>query len=304
MKTLVIVNPAASGGKAIGDYESQILPLLKKMLKDFDVNYTKGPGDAWKIASAATGYDRVISVGGDGTLNEIVNGLKSSERNLPIVGIIGVGTGNDLMRTLKTPEQYEETVKIATGEQYVLADLLEVDFTDFEGVKQKRFAVNVVGMGLDAAVARRLNSYKRKSRGKAGYVRAFLIEFFKSRKVPMTVEADNGKHNGKYFIVAAGNGEYFGGGMRICPGALLDDGMLKIVEVGCRGKFHVLMNFPKIFAGTHLGVKGVYSYDTRAITVESSAPVPIEMDGEVVGTLPIRISVRQKQVKFTSSVPS
>ena len=298
MKTLVIVNPAASSGKAITDYESQIEPLLKQSLAEFDEVFTKGPGDAWSIASEASNYERVISVGGDGTLNEIVNGLIKNGKPVPVVGIIGVGTGNDLMKTLKTPTQYEETVKIAVGENYVLSDVLEVEYSGFDGVRKTRFAVNIVGMGLDAATARRLNSYKRKSRGKAGYIRAFFVEFIKSRKFHMRIENDGTTHNGKYFIIAAGNGEYFGGGMRVCPGAVIDDGVMKVVEVGCRGKLHLLMNFPKIFSGTHLSVDGVDAFDSKSIYVESPSPVPIEMDGEVVGTLPIRISVREKRLRI------
>jgi len=86
--------------------------------------------------------------------------------------------------------------------------------------------------------------------------------------------------------------------MRVCPGAVIDDGVMKVVEVGCRGKLHLLMNFPKIFSGTHLSVDGVDAFDSKSIYVESPSPVPIEMDGEVVGTLPIRISVREKRLRI------
>ena len=299
MRVLVIVNPVASNGRAKRDYEETIEVLLKKYLGDFDTMFTTGPGEATEFAAKGDNYDRVISVGGDGTLNEVVNGLMRCKRP-PSLGIIGVGTGNDYMKTIGLGGSYEDLVRIASGNEEKQADVFLVSYKNFEGETAERYCVNVVGAGFDAAITERMNNFKLKLRGKISYLLAFLIEFVRARPYGMNENVDGVERNSEYFALVLGNGKFFGGGMKICPDAELSDGIIDLVGLRKMPKGVLLYHFPKIYKGTHIKVKHVEHKLAKEVSVHSAERVPMEMDGEVVGTLPIKVSVVGRALTIAS----
>ncbi|MDK2953675.1 MAG: diacylglycerol kinase [Kosmotoga sp.] len=300
MKVLVIVNPTASNGKGLTDYKNEISGLLENILGKFDVVFTESQEHAWKIAKKAEGYDRVISVGGDGTLNEVVNGLIEGGHDIP-VGIIGVGTGNDFIRTLGIPNNYPDMVKNALGNKFIECDLLYTEFTDFNGRVQKRYAVNVVGTGFDAAVTTRFNRLRFKFRGTFSYLMSFFIEFLVTGTYPLNLEIDGRKLDTEQFFMVFGNGKYFGGGMKICPLADPSDGKIDIVGITKMPKLKLFCHFPDVYKGEHLKVNPVLHNTGRVIKIEGKKETLIEMDGEVVGKLPMTIKIVDRALKIASA---
>ena len=151
MKTLVVVNPNASHGESGKDFETTVKGMIRERLGNFDLHVTTGQGDAMSFVSDHGDYERIISVGGDGTLNEVVNGIMNSQSGA-MLGMIAVGSGNDFARSIGLTRNYGKMVDIACGNKTRYVDLFEVRYRTFSGEKAARFAVNVVGAGFDAAV--------------------------------------------------------------------------------------------------------------------------------------------------------
>ena len=297
MNTLVVVNPAASAGRAIKDYKNTIEELLHKYLGDLTVKYTSGVGDAARFAIKGERFDRVICVGGDGTLNEIVNGLHNANLDIP-VGLVSVGTGNDFKKTLGLIGSYEYMIqRIANGKPKSF-DLLEATYKGLDGKMITRLAVNIIGVGFDAAVSQRINNARFKVRGKMSYVLSFLPEFITTGTYPVDFSTNGNFVQESYYFVAFGNGKYFGGGMKVCPDAEPDDGYIDAVGIGGMPKLRFLYHFPKIYKGTHISVKEVDHAKAKEFDVKGTKETPIEMDGEVVGTLPLKIRIKEKAVKI------
>lgn len=297
MNTLVVVNPAASAGRAIKDYKNTIETLLHRYLGDFSVKFTSGVGDAARFAYKGERYDRVICVGGDGTLNELVNGLHNADLDTPI-GLVSVGTGNDFKKTLGLVGSYEYMIKrIASGKPKAF-DLLEATYKGLDGKMITRLAVNIIGVGFDAAVSQRINDARFKVRGKLSYVLSFLPEFINTGTYPVHFSANGNFTQNTYYLIAFGNGKYFGGGMKVCPDAEPDDGLIDAVGIGGMPKLRLLYHFPKIYKGTHLSVNEVDHARDKEFNVNGEKETPIEMDGEVVGTLPLKVKIKEKALKI------
>ncbi len=297
MKTLVVVNPAASAGRSIKDYKNTIEKLLHKYLGDFSVKYTSGVGDAARFAVKGEIYERVICVGGDGTLNEITNGLHNASLDIPI-GLVSVGTGNDFKKTLGLVGSYEYMIqRIASGEPKEF-DLLEATYKGLDGKMITRLAINIIGVGFDAAVSQRINNARFKVRGKMSYVLSFLPEFITTGTYPVHFSANGNFTQKTYYLVAFGNGKYFGGGMKVCPDAVPDDGFIDAVGIGGMPKLKLLYHFSKIYKGTHISLNEVDHARGKEFDVKGEKETPIEMDGEVVGTLPLNVKIKEKAVKI------
>ena len=299
MKTLVVVNPNASHGEAGRDFENSISTLIRDEIGDYDLHVTTCPGDAMDYVSHNSDYERIISVGGDGTLNEVVNGMTIGKSRAS-VGIIATGSGNDFARAIDRKHDYKEMVKIASGKKTREIDLLKVFYRDFTGNKSLRYAVNVIGAGFDAAITDRMNKSRFKTSGKMAYLLSFLIEYVTSKTYPLSFVVEGEEVSGSFFFLTMANGNYFGGGMRIAPKAVVDDGLVDVVGVSKMSKIRLLYHFPKIYRGEHLAVDTVSYRTAKNISVKSDRDVIIQMDGEVVGGLPMEVSVCDKALKIAS----
>ncbi|AKI97244.1 diacylglycerol/lipid kinase family protein [Kosmotoga pacifica] len=299
MRTLVVINPMASNGKSLKDYKEKIQALLKEKIGQFEERFTEGPGDAIEMVRQANEFDRIVSVGGDGTLNEVVNGVMLSDTK-PLIGMIGVGTGNDFSRTFSISSDYESMVERVAGNNVFESDILKVEFSDFEGKRQTRYAINVVGAGFDADVTNRMNRSRIKVRGKLTYFVSFLIEFIRTKSYSLDFIIDGKKLHKDCFFTAFGNGKFFGGGMKACPSAVPDDGKIDVMGIEKMNKLRLLYHFPKIYRGLHITVPTVFEFPAENVEVYSKdgRRVMIEMDGEVIGTLPLKISVEPKAVRI------
>lgn len=283
----VILNPKASSGKCAKHWP-QIKDLLEKHGLDFEVHRTEYPQHAIELAREAVkgGSRQLLAVGGDGTVNEVVNGLftqDSVDTTEVVISQIPVGTGNDWGRTVGIPKSYEDAVKALKEGKTIVQDIGYVDFSD-EGNKVRRYFANIGGMGFQAFVG--IIANERKAEGKGGimgYVNALVSSLIKYKALPARYYVDGvEKGDTDVFSVAVGICQYNGGGMKQCPDAIYDDGLLDLTMIHNLSKGKVLRNVPNLFTGKFIKNKEVFQFRGKEIRIESE-DLLLEVDGENIG---------------------
>lgn len=270
MKILFILNPVAGGGKAA----EQVAPAVHEIFLEsgitYDIAATKKKGDGTVLAerAAEAGYTTVVAVGGDGTINEVATGLVGT----PIVlGIIPVGSGNGLARGLRIPLNYWDACRLILRGESLAIDVGEVCGRYF-------FATS--GIGFDAHVGKIYNEQPGHSRGLLPYFQFAVTEFFnyEPREVLLTFNGQTSRHIP--FVLTVANGEQYGGGAIIAPGALPNDGFFDLVIIPQTHPLQILAHLPKLFSGTVDQFPHFESYNTNAVTIQRSGPGPVHVDGE------------------------
>jgi YegS/Rv2252/BmrU family lipid kinase len=300
---LVIVNPNAGRRRGLLDWE-KISGYLRRYDLDFEPVFTERPGHATEIAIEyieRDGYRKVTVVGGDGTMNEVVNGIFHQKRFRTTditLGMITVGTGNDWGRMFGIPSDYEEAVKVLTRNQTFIQDAGIVRYCN-EEESEKRYFVNIAGMGFDAEVARKTNRMKQK--GKGGVLLYFyniftsLINF---RHVEALINVDGLDVENKIFSMNVGICKYNGGGMIQAPNAVPDDGLFDLTVIRKLSKPNVILSLKRLYNGTIDKHPKVDSYTAKSIRVESRHTIRLETDGESLGHTPIEFNIIPKSVKI------
>jgi diacylglycerol kinase (ATP) len=282
----VILNPRAARGKAIG-----LLPRLSACLRDLgvphDVHVTAAPGEAIDIARrfAEEGVSRVVAVGGDGIVNETINGLLTAARPAAL-GVVPASRGSDFARSLGVPRNVEAALTHA-----VQAPLRPIDagLVRLADGSERRY-VNIAGVGFDAVVAERANT-SRIPGSTLPYLAATVGTLASFQNVDVTIETDGRRREERVWAVLVANGRCFGGGMRIVPHAGIADGRLDLAILGDIGKFELLRTLPKVFWGGHVGHPKFHTEPVSEVKVEGRTPLRVELDGEVVGEAPATFSV-------------
>ncbi len=248
---------------------------------------TSAPGDARRLASGlGEDVSTLLVIGGDGTLRDAVQGLHDAGRVGTVrVGILPAGTGNDLVRSLTAPNSPAELAELVASGNTRPIDLWLWNESVF---------VNVAGVGLDAAVAQAVNSRFTWLTGAPAYATALLCTLprFNPPPIEMRLVGDDGAelaYAGSAWLVAFGNGACYGGGMRIAPDAVIDDGLLDVVLVGDIPRLELLRQFPSIFSGGHVRHPGVRSWRVREVQVDSTSVLVPTLDGELLDGTPARI---------------
>jgi YegS/Rv2252/BmrU family lipid kinase len=268
-KYKLIANPATRRGNT-QLIISRTLELLAKRGVSYDLELTAGPKEAGKIARAACrDHDVIIAIGGDGTVNEVVQGMVFSDTPL---GIIPGGTGNDFVRSLHIPNRLEQAVDIVLAGQTRKIDVGKINGTYF---------ANNVGFGFDAAVNITAKSMTGDTGGLSLYVRALIGTLGKYRPVQLTIAMNNRTIDQETFLLSIGNGTTCGGGFKLTPHAMLDDQLLDVTLVKPLPLASLLWHFPKVFLGTIDRVSYASHERTSELTIRSNGPVPIHVDGEI-----------------------
>jgi YegS/Rv2252/BmrU family lipid kinase len=283
-KILFIINPVAGKGETI-----KMLPEIKKYFENFDyeIKISKSVGDATKIAQDnLLKYTDIISVGGDGTLTEIVDGLKKYKGNL---GIIPAGTGNDFVRTLGYPSNLTEYFEIIKNEKIIESDVLRVN--------NHRF-INVASFGIDGEVIVQTDKIKKKIPGTWAYILSSLKAITKFKPYPVTITIDEKVMKKEIVLAAVGNGMYFGGGMFVTPFAKIDDGQLDVVIASKTSKMKLINLFSKLYKGRHMDDIIVEHYKCKTFLIESRSDIYINADGNLIGMLPAKVSVEDEKIKI------
>ena len=292
---LVLVNPNAGNGKGKKDWD-RISALLKEEDLPFTVKFTERKGHAiiLTLEGITAGFRKIITVGGDGTLNEVVNGVFSNDtcptKDISLA-LIPVGTGNDWGRMFGIPLDYEKAIKIIRDNKLMLHDIGLVSFYDGTG-KKKRYFINIAGLGFESVVVRRTNIQKERGRsGKAIYFYNLLMSLLSYKNTKAEIIIDGEKINADVFSINIGNGRYCGGGMRQTPNALPDDGVLDVTIINGMGKIEIIRNLKILYDGTILNHSKIDGYKGKNIKVSSDSVIYTEADGESLGHTPVEFSI-------------
>lgn len=295
-KWLVIVNPNAGNGKGIKEWET-ISSMLREKGLDFHVRFTTGKNDATSYTAEAlgSGYRKIITVGGDGTLNEVVNGVMTNT-SCPgtdvLLGLIPVGTGNDWGRMVGIPLDHKRAVEIISEGKVMLHDAGLVRYQN-AGQTKERYFINIAGLGFESVVVRRTNIQKDKGKGgKLIYFYNLLTSLLSYRNTKVSVNIDGKSEQFRIFSLNVGNGKYCGGGMRQTPDALPDDGFLDVTVITDLSKFEIVRNLSLLYNGAIYSHKGIKGYRCREISVTSDSVIYAEADGESLGHTPATFTVK------------
>jgi YegS/Rv2252/BmrU family lipid kinase len=291
-----IVNPHASNGSA-GRQWPHIQAKAKDRLGAFKTLITNGPGDATRLAKRAllSGTDILVCVGGDGTLNEIINGAMGKDGLLLseiLVGFIPRGTGCDLARSLSIPFELNRALDTIRNSNHCHIDLGRLRYRDNDGHVGCRYFHNVVSFGLGGEVDARVNRTTKLFGGFTSFIWATLISVLCFKKKPIHLRVDDHFEDTVTSLnVAVANGQYHGGGMWVAPGADMTDGLFQCTVIGDLTKAQVLWNLPKLYNGKIYDVRKIRKLIGRRIESSSPQAVLLDMDGEQPGRLPVAIEM-------------
>ncbi len=289
----VILNPTAGGGRSLA-HLSQIAGTLSRLRCPHHIHVTTGPGEATSVARsfADRHYSLVIAVGGDGTVNEVVNGLLTSSRDTPL-GVLPAGRGSDFACGTGSGDGIELTLERLVAGRRRRIDVGRALFDD----GSSRAFVNVAGLGFDAIVAQRATR-SRLPGSTLAYLAAVGVSLARYRNVEASIVADGRQHTGPVCSVLAANGRYFGGGMLIAPAADVADGLLDLAILGDLSKMDLLRNVPKVYRGAHVNHPKFIGAKARSIRVDGppSQPALVQLDGEVVGRTPVTFTIEPSRL--------
>ena len=305
----VIVSSRSGGGKARHDWP-EIANLLKAKSIEFIASITDHAYHAIELAREAvlSGFRKLLVVGGDGAVHEVLNGLYSQTEVSPsevTVGLIPVGSGNDWSRLHRIPADYGRAVDLI-AEADVRTRLQDVAcvHTLMDGKPYCRYMMNIGGLGFDSDVCRRFDIAKE--HGHAGdrqYLKSLLSGFLAYRPLRFRVVVDGEEfYHGTAFSVALGIGQYCGGGMRQTPDAVPDDGLINVTVVGKLSKWKFLSKVPSLFKGDIYRHKEVRHTTGRRVEISAAPYSYMEVDGEPVGITPVRIEVIPAGVQVVSNL--
>ncbi len=282
----VIVNPTAGAGKGL-----RLLPRLADALQahhcPHHVHVTSAAGEAIEVARrfAVDGATLVIAVGGDGTVNEVANGLLDAG-GAAALAVIPAGRGVDFTRSLNVPRDLTTAVgQIAEGRSRRV-DVGRATFAD----GSSRFFVNAGGLGFDTTVAER--AMKSRLPGSyLPYISAVLGAILRYRTFEIDIDADGVRISGRVASAIVANGRYLGGGMKLVPSADLADGFVDLAILGNLTRRDLIVNAPRVYRGTHINHPQFTHRPAVSVRVSTSEPVGVQLDGELHGTSPVTFSV-------------
>jgi YegS/Rv2252/BmrU family lipid kinase len=242
------------------------------------------PGHLAQAARDA-GDPLLVVIGGDGTVNEVANGVAGTNAEL---AVLPCGTGQDFGRTHRIPSRFDDAVRVALGGATRTIDLGLVELDD----GTSRFFANVGSAGMSGAVARRANSMTKTFGGRATFFYALTREFLAWQNTHVVVElADGVRREGPMHDVIVANGNWHGGGMKLAPDARQDDGAFDVVTIGDVNKLDFLTTAPKLYSGRYLSHPKVELLRSSTVSINSTEPLPLEVDGEPIGATPARFRV-------------
>lgn len=283
-----IVNPVAGGGRAYRMI-SKIEKIMKEKLTDYKIYITKYAGEGQILAKKAAmeGFDIIAAVGGDGTVHEVINGIRGTKA---VLGIVPLGTGNDFARYFQIPKKLEKAIdilimgNIRTIDGAVVNDIITFD--------------NIANIGIDAEVAQNVIKFKKFLTGILAYLITLLNVLFKYKPYNVDIKIDDTYLNRDIMIVAAGICCYYGGGFKILPNADPNDGYLDIIIINKINKLKLLLILPMAIMGKHTNFKCVETYRAQKIEIKTKNNLPICIDGEIIRDSRIELRVEKDAIKL------
>lgn len=297
-RTTVIVNPESQGGR-LGKRWTELADTIGREFP-FEAALTQARGDATRLTREALrgGAERVVAIGGDGTVNEVVNGF-FDDAGRPIApdasfALLPYGTGGDFRRTFGLPTELREAAQVIAANERRRIDLGRLAFTAANGERTHRIFANIASFGVSGVVDRLVNeSGKRFGRLSFMFATARATWSYKNQRVQLTFDGAD-RVEATINTVAVANGQYFGGGMHVAPNAEINDGWFDVIAMGDFGFGDLLTSGRRIYKGTHLSMDKVTARRAKVIEAEGidpSAVIELDIDGESPGRLPARFEV-------------
>ncbi|MDB4967258.1 MAG: diacylglycerol kinase catalytic region [Myxococcales bacterium] len=297
--TVLVVNPHSAGGKTERRWP-ELRATIQEAYGTFEERFTRSAGDATTITREAlkAGADLVVAVGGDGTINEVVNGFFDDDgpiRPQASFGIVPAGTGGDFIKTLGVPrDTFAAAAVLKSAPRKV--DVGRLRYVDGAGKPAVRHFINIASFGISGLVDRYVNESSKVLGGKVSFALATLKAGAAYQNASVRLTLDGGTpREGKIYNVAVANGRYFGGGMKVAPDAALDDGLFDVVTMGDFSFGDLLFRGLDIYSGKHLRNPKVSVQRARRIDAEAldGVEVLLDVDGEAPGRLPASFEILQ-----------
>ena len=305
MSVKLIFNPAASKGAALR-MKDIIEDLLRKNFSEYSVDTTLYPGHATHLARDAlkNGFATVIAAGGDGTINEVVNGFFDGDKPINIdakLGLFPIGLGNDYIKSFCDKTKPELSVKCIIDGKSKLVDVGSVEYTTYDGGTSERKFINIADFGLSSEVASWVNTHKQIKSGTMAYFIGTMAAWRKHREcmVRLVVDgSDKGSHKLHLGLICIGT--TFGGGMEVAPNAVTDDSLFDVYFAKKMNFFGVLKKLPKVYLGKHIEDKDVMYFRASSVEVypEGEKRVLMAMEGEQPGFLPAKYKIIPKSLRI------
>ena len=283
-QTVFLVNPA-SGNGATGKRWPELAHRAARLGLTGETLFSERPGHLIELARSAVdgGAELVVAVGGDGTLNEVVNGIAGRDVDL---ATIPLGTGMDFGRTYGAPRKFDDAVRLALAGEPRTIDAGRVFYRTWGGGEAERWFANVGSVGMSGAVAQRANGMSKALGRKMTFFYALTRVFLEWENTEVAVTFDGGERRGKMHDVIVANGVWHGGGMMLAPDARPDDGLFDVVLIGDVSRVDFVTTAPKLYKGKHVGHPKIEILRTARVAVDAAEHLPIELEGEQVGTTP------------------
>lgn len=293
MKHLFIINSKAGKGKAI-----KLIPDIKNAFKDsseeFIIEVTEKVGHATELVRNYVNREnyRVYAVGGDGTLNEVLNGMVSTESCL---GVIPSGSGNDFIKSIYKEKLPENIIKDTINGKTKMIDLAKVD---------DRYFINISSVGIDAEVVDNAKIFKKYPfiSGKIAYILSAIITILMYKYKSIQLIIDDRELTLKNTLIAFANGKYYGGGMKVAPSADIQDGFFDICVINKLSRVKMLTLFPRLIKGTHSQIKEVSFYKGKKVAINSKEEITVNIDGEIMKRKNVIFEIIPRRINFI--VPS
>ncbi len=269
MNYFFIVNPASGRGKgrSVG---RELEERLQYLNLDYQLEFTNAPGHAVELAEKASrSFQCIVAVGGDGTLNEVVNGMAESQATL---GLLPVGSGNDFARAVSLQSKLDDALNILLRGKTKRVDL---------GKANGRYFHNGLGIGFDAWVVHTSQKVRR-LRGNAIYLYSVITTLWKYKPVPLHMQYNGQTHTDDFFMITVGNGQSLGGGFFLTPEAKLDDGLFDICTIRNMPTVSILRNLLKVYQGTHTEDPRVDIVRSDRLQVQTEQSFAVHLDGELL----------------------
>ena len=287
--TVFLVNPASDNGRT-GRRWAELAHRAAHAGLDGETLFSERPGHLIELAQTAVdrGARLVVAAGGDGTLNEVINGI--AERDVDLA-TIPLGTGMDFARAYGIPRRFDDAVRVARDGVPRTIDAGRVRYRTWSGEDAVRWFGNVGTVGMSGAVAQRANGMSKVLGGRLTFFYALTRVFLTWENTEVNVSLDGAERSGRMHDVIVANGPWHGGGMMLAPEAQPDDGLFDVVLIGDVSKVDFLTTAPKIYKGRHVGHPKVEVLRSAHVMVDAPERLPIEVEGEQVGTTPAAFEV-------------
>ncbi len=307
---MVILNPASGAGKTGRDRSRILTALAGHLGEPYAVHITSGPGDASEAAREAlkAGCRLVVAVGGDGTIQEVVNGFFEDGRLVrPAAGlaIISAGAGNGLAQSIGLPDGLDDQCAAAAGRFARKVDIGRAVFNGPGGRPESRYFVNECQAGIGGEVVRRVSSGRKRLGGRLAFGLTTVAAALSCPNRMLCVTVDGAARSAQDYVgVVVANGSRMAGGMRLAPDASVWDGLFDIVFIHGQTVPERLRNFPKIYTGRHVYSPKFSVVRGRRVMLDSDGRVPFEGDGEFWGRTPCRIEIVPEAIRLLLAPPA